>query len=52
MLNFENEGNLVAIIVNKDKDKNKNEKKLYVSPDSGSVKSGGVSFTCDINETV
>ena len=26
MLNFENEGNLVAIIVNKDKDKNKNEK--------------------------
>ena len=52
MLNFENEGNLVAIIVNKDKDKNKNEKKLYVSPDPGSVKSGGVSFTCDINETL
>ena len=26
MLNFENEGNLVAIIVNKDKDKNKNKK--------------------------
>jgi len=50
MLNLENEGNLIAVLQNKDK--NIKDKKLYVSSETESVKSGGVSFSCASNETL
>ena len=50
MLNLENEGNLIAVLQNKDK--NIKDKKLYVSSETESVKSGGVSFSCALNETL
>jgi DNA helicase HerA-like ATPase len=50
MLNFENEGNLICVI--KNKDSKIKDKRLYVSSEEESIKSGGVSYQCMKDDTL
>ena len=49
-LNLENEGALIALIQNKDK--NIKDKRLYASSDADNVKNGGPVYTCEKDETL
>ena len=49
-LNLENEGNLIAVIQNKNKEVK--DKKLFVSDDEDKVRNGGPVFTCNSDETL
>ena len=49
-LNLENEGALIALIQNKDK--NIKDKRLYASPDPDNVKNGGPVYICEKDETL
>ena len=49
-LNLENEGNLIAVIQNKNKEIK--DKKLFVSDDEEKVRNGGPVFTCNTDETL
>jgi len=49
-LNLENEGNLIAVIQNKNKEIK--DKKLFVSDDEDKVRNGGPIFTCNSDETL
>jgi len=49
-LNLENEGALIALIQNKNK--NIKDKRLYASPDADNVKNGSPVYTCEKDETL